>query len=99
VAAAAAPSAPVPALEAASMPAAAPSAPQRRAVGDMPGEQTAGFDPVREVMKAFHVPPAISQEEFLEICTERLIELVKDELAGDAERRESLAWNYDLPNV
>jgi len=99
-AAAAAPGPASPVLEtAASAPAPVASAPHRRAAGDAGSDQTPGFDPVRQVMQSFHVPPSVSQEEFLAICTERLVELVKDELAGDGDRRESLAWNHDLPNA
>ncbi len=90
---------PGPAIEAPASAPVAQAAPHRRAVeGSAPSDQSPGFDPVREVMRQFKVSKAVSQEEFLEICTERLMSLVKEELASDADRRESLAWSHDLPS-
>jgi hypothetical protein len=71
---------------------------QRRAV-DASAPQTPGFDPVAEVLQRLGSSSAVSQEEFLDLCTERLLELMKDEVELDASRRETLNWNEEHPSV
>jgi len=89
-------SAPAPAA----VPAPAPAAVHRRAQGEAASlDQKPGFDPVQAVMKNYSVPPGVSQDEFLEICKERVLELLKEELASDAERRETLSLDSSLPLV
>ena len=41
----------------------------------------------------------ITREEFVETLRERVMDLMHDELELDNERRETLAWNYNLPLV
>jgi hypothetical protein len=71
---------------------------QRRAVEANSG-QTPGYDPVAEVLQRISMASAVSQEEFLDLCTERLLELMKDEVELDASRRETLNWNEEHPSV
>ena len=68
----------------------------RRAAG---ASEAGGLDPVDQVMRGWNVPAALSQEEFLQVCTERLLELLHDEIELDSERRETLSWSDDLPKV
>ena len=67
------------------------------AAGAKAGWTSPGEDPVQEIMKTSHVAPGVSPEEFMQICSGRILELMKDELEIDAMRRETLAWSYDAP--
>ncbi|MCO5170785.1 MAG: DUF4157 domain-containing protein [Planctomycetes bacterium] len=54
-------------------------------------------DPIQRVMDSWSVAE-LSREEFLEECTERVLELLREEAELDAERgATNLAWSYDLP--
>jgi hypothetical protein len=59
---------------------------------------TAPKDPIQRVMDTFAVGSDLSREEFLETCTERVLELMREEMESDAERgATNMAWSYDLP--
>ena len=88
-----------PAVEEVAAPVAAPAEAVQRHAIEASAAQTPGFDPVAEVLQRLSVTSAVSQEEFLELCTERLIELMKDEIELDASRRETLNWNGEHPSV
>src|SRR5262249_26158133 len=57
------------------------------------GHKNKTNDPITQVMSRHKVPHGMSQEEFLDICTERLLDLMKDEIRLDAERGETKAWS------
>lgn len=55
------------------------------------------IDPIQRVMDTWSVSE-MSREEFLESCTERVLELMREEVEVDAERgATNLAWSYDAP--
>ncbi|MBI3722769.1 DUF4157 domain-containing protein [bacterium] len=92
---------PAPSIELAALEAPAPlaSAPREKAVQrQAKGSKHEHFDPVSNVMRAYKVRSTVSQEEFLELCTERLMNLLREELTLDSERRESVRWNDNLPS-
>lgn len=81
------PPADIPAPEAAPVPTRA----MRKAKG------AAEQDPIQRVMNAWNVSE-LSREEFLEVCTERVLELLREEIELDAERgATNLAWSCDVP--
>ena len=55
------------------------------------------IDPVQEVLDLYALP--LSREEFLGRCKDQLLELLRDELELENERRETLAWNPFLPQA
>lgn len=65
-----------------------------KAVDERP--QPTEADPIQRVMDSWRVG-GMSREEFLEICRERVLDLLHDELELDNERRETLAWNLYRP--
>lgn len=58
--------------------------------------QTRDSDPVRRVMDNWRTG-GLSRQEFLDECKERLLELMRDEVLLDSERRETLSWSPFLP--
>lgn len=70
------------------------SASLAKAVDDRPRPTEA--DPIQRVMESWQVN-GMSREEFLEMCRERVLDLLHDELELDNERRETLAWNPFRP--
>jgi len=52
-------------------------------------------DPVKHVMDSWGMHG--SAEDFLEECTERVLDLIREELEIENERRETLAWNPFRP--
>jgi uncharacterized protein DUF4157/putative toxin of predicted polymorphic toxin system len=58
--------------------------------------QTRDSDPVRRVMDNWRTG-GLSRQEFLDECKERLLELMRDEVILDSERRETLSWSPFLP--
>jgi hypothetical protein len=60
-------------------------------------KKAAEKDPIQRVMDAWNVSE-MSREEFLEACTERVLELMREEVEVDTERGStSIAWSYDAP--
>jgi hypothetical protein len=55
------------------------------------------IDPVQEVIDTYRIP--LNREEFLEDCKDRLLELLREEIELENERRETLAWNHFLPQA
>lgn len=54
-------------------------------------------DPIQRVMESWSIAE-LSREEFLEQCTERVLELLREEVELDTERgATNMAWSYDLP--
>lgn len=54
-------------------------------------------DPIQRVMSTWRVAD-MSREEFLDECTERVRELMREEIEVDAQRgATNLAWSYDAP--
>jgi len=58
--------------------------------------QTRDSDPVQRVMDNWRTG-GLSRQEFLDECKERLLELMRDEVLLDSERRETLSWSPFLP--
>jgi hypothetical protein len=85
-------------------PAAAPAAVSRSVAGDVSTtfeddatEELEMLGPVETIMTQYAVTPAIPQEEFLAIVTDRIMELMREELLMDAERNGTLSFDESLP--
>lgn len=63
--------------------------------GDVP--VNLDLDPIETVIVEYAVPAKVSQEEFLEIVKDRILDLMREELEMDAERSGTLSWDESLP--
>jgi hypothetical protein len=99
---------PAPVLESASAPAAAEAPAVSRAVYMSPVDVVSGErerlpeeldldDPIETVIAEYAVPPSISQEEFIEIAKDRILELMREELMIESERNGTLSFDDSLP--
>jgi hypothetical protein len=97
------PRAPLPVAAAApgpvSVAASASSPVARQPVGSSHASTGPAEDAVQEIMNASAVGAGVTPEEFMQICTGRILELMKEELEVDNMRRETLAWTYDAPGA
>jgi hypothetical protein len=77
-------------------PAAAAAVPHRQAHASTDATQKTD-DPIAGVMQKTGIPATISQEDFLDMCKEKVLDLMMDELRLDEERGQGRGWNETLP--
>lgn len=56
-------------------------------------------DPIQRVMDSWSVAHQFTREEFLAVCTDRVLELMREEMELSNERGGTLAWAPDTPLV